>query len=649
MRRLIPFFLASLLALRPAPAAAQSLETKQALASAMIEFLENVPGLFGDEGDRLRSSVEAMETGLGRWDAAVRWYSTSILGQLQGAQPPDAAAMRVALGAVLLERGRVEDALREFDAASQLAPERGDIHLFRALAYREAGKTPAAADAVRRAWTIDPDDPIKSYLLLRHAGADATEMERARALRRLAAAAEARARARGSSVTPFIRVSLLDDNPGRDPMFPPARYAAAFADVAAGRYENALVQFRSAIAGDPLIADRAMRSDAFREGVAALRDGDVRGAIRALAASVQSAPESAEAHRILATAYWFDEQHSKAVEHLRIAIRLNSGDERARIALADVLADTRNFDLVERTLHETLDAMPASGQAHWRLGRLYQVLQRDVDARREFERALASGPVSGAERLLAAIARWHAREINGDATSDACRRWIDVAPNDPAAHKELGTALRTIDRDEEALVEFLIAAVIDPQDAPVDVNIGQIHLDAERYAEAASAFQHAVDARPNHAAARYGLAAALLRAGNEAEGARQMEVARRLQADAMAESRRAYEVNLLKIDAALRSQEARHADAAALWQQVVDREPEAANVVSLGEALARAGRHEQAAVAFTKALALANEPELHRRLADEYAQIGRADESAREQAMYEQLRRERLRRLGGNR
>jgi tetratricopeptide (TPR) repeat protein len=459
MRLLVPLFFASLLALRPAPAAAQSLETKQALASAVIEFLENVPGLFGDEGDRLRASVDAMETGLGRWDAAVRSYSTSIRGQLQEAQPPAAGAMRVALGAVHLERGRVEEALREFDAASQLAPERGDIHLFRALAYRAAGNLPAAADAERRSWTVDPDDPIKSYLLLRDAGTAATEMERARALRRLAAAAEERTRERGSSrIMPFIRVSLLDDNLSDDPVFLPARYAAALADVAAGRYENALVRFRSAIAADPLIADRAMQSNAFREGVAALRDGDVRGAIRALASSVQSAPESAEAHRILATAYWFNEQHSQAVAHLRTAIRLNPADERARIAIADVLAETKDFDLVERTLHETLDAMPASGQAHWRLGRLYQVLQRDVDARREFERALASGLVSGAERLLVAIARWHAREVDGDAAADACRRWIDVAPNDPAAHKELGTALRTINRDDEALVEFLIAS-----------------------------------------------------------------------------------------------------------------------------------------------------------------------------------------------
>lgn len=651
MRRLGLFFLASLLATRPGPAAAQVLETKQALASAVIEFLENVPGLFGDEGDRLRASVDAMEIGLGRWDAAVRSYSTSVVGQLQDAQPPVKAAMRVALGAVHLERGRVDDALREFDAASQLAPDRGDIHLFRALAYREAGRIPAAADAERRSWTIDPDDPIKAYLLLRHAGAAAGGMERERALGRLAAAVEERTRARASGrIAPFIRVSLVDDNPGRDPVFPPVRYAGAFAELAAGRYESAIVQFRSAIAADPLIADRATRSDAFREGVAALRDGDVRSAIRALAASVQRAPESSEAHRILATAYWFDEQHSKAVEHFRDAIRLNPADERARIALADVVADTKDLDLVERILHETLDAMPASGQAHWRLGRLYQVLQRDVDARREFERALALGPVSGADRLLAAIARWHARALNADAAVDACRRWSDLAPNDPAAHNELGIALRTINRDEEALVEFLIAAVIDPQDAVVHANIGQLHLAAERYGEAASAFQHAVDAQPNHAAARYGLAAALLRAGNETEGARQMEVARGLQADAMAESRRAYEVNLLKIEAALKSHEARHAEAAALWQQVVDREPAvASNAVSLGEALARAGRHEQAAAAFNRAIALVPEPELHRRLAEEYAQIGRAEESARAQAIYEQMRRERLRRLGGHR
>ena len=243
-----------------------------------------------------------------------------------------------------------------------------------------------------------------------------------------------------------------------------------------------------------------------------------------------------------------------------------------------------------------------------------------------------------------------AAELNGDSAVEACRQWTDLAPNDPAAHDELGTALRTINRDEEGLAEFLIAALIDPLDAAAHLNIGQIHLAAERYGEAASAFQHAVDAQPDHAAARYGLATALLRAGNEAEGTRQMEVARRLQADAMAASRRAYELNLLKIEAALRSQETRPGEAAGLWQRIVDLEPDvAANAVGLGEALARAGRHEQAATAFTRAIAIADKPELHRRLAEEYAQSGRPDESAREQATLEQMRRERLRRLGRSR
>ncbi len=648
MRPLALCFVASLLA---APAAGQSVQTKQAFVSGVIELLENVPGMFGDEGNRLRASLDAMAAGLDAWDAAVRSYSTSMLGQLQGAPPPLEAAMHAALGAVRLERGRIDDALHDFDAASQLAPDRGDIHLFRALAYRAAGRMPAAADAERNAWAVDSDDPVKAYLLLRDARAAATSIERERALRRLATAVDERGREQPPSrIAPFVRVSLIDDNPGGEPVFPPVRYAGAFAALAEGKYENALVQLRLAIFTDPLIVDSAIGSDPFRQGAAALRDGDVRAAIRALVAAVQAAPGSSEAHRILATAYWFDEQHSKAAAHLREAIRLNAADERARIALADVLADTRDFDLVERTLGETLAAMPASGAAHWRLGRLYQVRHRDVDARREFERALASGPLNGAERLLAAIARWHTRELNGDAAVEACRHWIELAPNDPAAHNELGTALRTINRDEEGLAEFLIAAVIDPLDAAAHVNIGQIHLAAGRYREAASALQHAIDAQPNHAAAAYGLAAALLRAGNEAEGMRQMEVARRLQADVITESRRVYEVNLLKIEAALRSQEAQPVEAAGLWQRIVDLEPGvASNSASLGEALARAGRHEQAAAAFTRAIAIANAPELHRRLAEELAQSGRADESAREQAAYEQMRRERLRRLGATR
>ena len=43
-------------------------------------------------------------------------------------------------------------------------------------------------------------------------------------------------------------------------------------------------------------------------------------------------------------------------------------------------------------------AMPASGQAHWRLGQLYHLLNRDGEARQEFERAAGFPALAGAGR-----------------------------------------------------------------------------------------------------------------------------------------------------------------------------------------------------------------------------------------------------------
>src|SRR5262249_54937470 len=152
------------------------------------------------------------------------------------------------------------------------------------------------------------------------------------------------------------------------------------------------------------------------------------------------------------------------VDELRQAIRLNPDDERSRTMLADVFSDARQFDAAERTLVEAASAMPRSGQIHWRLGRLFQVRQRDVEARAEFERSLSLDPVAGAGRMRGAVARWYLREANLPAATEAARHYVDADLNDPAAHKELGNTLRTAGHDEEALVELLLAAWLNPED-----------------------------------------------------------------------------------------------------------------------------------------------------------------------------------------
>jgi Flp pilus assembly protein TadD len=69
-------------------------------------------------------------------------------------------------------------------------------------------------------------------------------------------------------------------------------------------------------------------------------------------------------------AYWADEQYNNAVDQFTTAIRLRPGDERSRLALADVLVAAGNLADAEPALKETIQAVPRSGQAHYNLGRL---------------------------------------------------------------------------------------------------------------------------------------------------------------------------------------------------------------------------------------------------------------------------------------
>ena len=140
----------------PARAAQPSLETKQPFVAALVRLMTALPGPTATEGPSIAASIEAMDAGLRRWDATLRSYESAMSAQIDAAAPAVAAQMRVTLGAVLLERGRIDDALRQFAAASRLEPQRPDVHLFSALSYQLGRRDREAAAAFRTAWTLDP-------------------------------------------------------------------------------------------------------------------------------------------------------------------------------------------------------------------------------------------------------------------------------------------------------------------------------------------------------------------------------------------------------------------------------------------------------------------------------------------------------------
>ena len=166
-------------------------------------------------------------------------YESAMSAQIDAAPPAVAAQMRVTLGAVLLERGRIDDALRQFAAASALEPQARGRASVQCVVARAGGRDREASVAFRTAWTLDPADPAKAYLFLHHAspGDDGRDVARARDSL-IAFQKQREAEANPVPATPFFTLALIEDDGMQAPMFPPACVCRGFLSSGARRIRS---------------------------------------------------------------------------------------------------------------------------------------------------------------------------------------------------------------------------------------------------------------------------------------------------------------------------------------------------------------------------------------------------------------------------
>src|SRR5687768_8804186 len=141
-------------------------QPKQAFLRGLVDFVNAANGAYGDEGPALLAALDAMEAGVAQWDGAVAKVESGFAASIAGAPADRAARMRTALGSVYLDRGRIADAIEQFDAAAKLDPQFGDAQFLRALALQAAGRQDDAAAASRLAWERSGSSPANAYLLL---------------------------------------------------------------------------------------------------------------------------------------------------------------------------------------------------------------------------------------------------------------------------------------------------------------------------------------------------------------------------------------------------------------------------------------------------------------------------------------------------
>jgi tetratricopeptide (TPR) repeat protein len=265
---------------------------------------------------------------------------------------------------------------------------------------------------------------------------------------------------------------------------------------------------------------------------------------------------------------------------------------------------------------------------------VYESLNRQIEAADSYSTAAAIA-VSGRPRLYATIAQLRAGDP--EAAANALVSSLQVDPNDASAHNALARCYADMGRPDDAFAEHVAALLVDANNPDAYMGIGQLHLNAGRYAEAALVLQRLVTLQPAYAEARYALGNALQRSGQREAGARELAIFQQLQAQQVEARRRSLGLGVIKEEAALRAAEGAFDRAAALWQQAIEREPGvASNHAALAAALAAGGSLDQAAQQYERAAALGGSADVYRQLAAVYGKLGRADDSARAHARYEQ-------------
>jgi len=417
-----------------------------------------------------------------------------------------------------------------------------------------------------------------------------------------------------------------------------------------GREDDAgLAALRLAAATDPLLsAPDAARADLQHAGVA-LRNGDTAAALTALDRARPVALMWGEWHRLRAVALVADERMDEAVAAFKEALRLAPLDERAHLALADSFSQQQRYDEADAALQSAIAALPTSPKLHHARALVLQRQGLYPDALAEFDTALSlepSLPLLGKNSVYETVATLRRARQEFTAAAIAFARRVDLVPNEVKAHRDLGDIYFRQGLDDLAWTEFAIAEALAPRDVATQAALAQLHLRAGRNLEAVTTARRIIQLSPTDVQAHFVLGTALIRLGQTDEGSRALDTFARLEAaDAEARSRQ-LALAALRREAEVAAGEGNHSRAVTLLEQIVEQEPKSAGAhLALGVALIKAGRAAEAVDRLQAAAGLGADGDVYRRLADAYAQIGAADQSARAREVYARIRRERLREI----
>ena len=574
----------------------RSIRPKRLLAAVVCVLL--IPtAASGQDNDGLRdssssqSAVREVAAAAARTNDAKAAFVAALrrfVEQLSGSG--DGPQIRATVGDMSAALARWDGAIRSYRVALSGIGESAEGYVALGTVYLDRGLMPDALDQFRRATSISPNWAEAALLLGLAYDAQGKHDDAARAL-------ATAVRAKPDSVAIGY-----------------ARVQHAVAGGVEEEISRALLDFRDR-------HDRVVRpSTPGAQATPFVKLGLLRESPGV--APVFAPARYAEGFRLLN-----GRRYSEAVGAFQRALDAQSSarDEHDRLALADGLVTAGQFADAERAFKETVVALPESGQAYYRLGRLYQSQSRMPEALAAFGASGERAVIVGRDSLYETIAALRVADGDFAGAIAAYRRELDANPNNAAAHRRLGDLYAQDGRLGESLAEYAASLSIDPRDADAYTSRAQALLRLSRFADAEAAARVAVALKPDHQAAQYALGTALMRTERTEEGQSVLQEFERLQVASRARNDATWQIKLLTDQAREHAAREEYVTAANLLRRAATYAPTDGSIpLAAGALLVKAGKFEEA-IPLLKSALERGATDAQRYLAEAAAALGRTE------------------------
>ncbi|MGO9476956.1 MAG: tetratricopeptide repeat protein, partial [Limisphaerales bacterium] len=367
------------------------------------------------------------------------------------------------LGNALFQKGRVDEAMVQYQKALQIKPDSAEACYNLGITLAKKGDVDEAIAYYQRALQIKPDDAgVHNNLgnaLLQKGQVD-------------------------EAITHYQRaLQIKPDDAG-------VRNNLGSVLLQKGQVDEAMAHFQKALEIKPDYAEVHNNL-----GNALLQKGQVDEAITHYQRALQIKPDFAEVHFNLGAVLFKKGRVDEAIAHFQKALQINPDYAEVHNNLGNALLQKGQVDEAIAHFQKALQIKPDSARVHFNLGNaLLQKGQVD-EAIAQYQKALQINPdFREVHYNLSAILFKTGRV---DEAITHLQKVLQISPDDATAHNNLGIALFQKGRVDEAIAQYQAALQINPDYAGACYNLGNALLQKGKADEAIAEYHKALQIKPD--------------------------------------------------------------------------------------------------------------------------------------------------------